>query len=127
MSNEQDPRNIFVNQRHGYSEQQHPHSDTANQTNSASNHNSAPHSSNSNNPQTEYERKVAEMKRLAAKYEREGEGQLVKDIVNNVIEQKARGTLTNEQLVAFAKRITPLLNAEQRSRLEGLVEQLLKL
>ena len=67
------------------------------------------------------------MKRLASKYEREGEGQLVKDIVNNVIEQKARGTLSNEQLIAFAKRISPLLNSEQRSRLEGLLEELLKL
>ena len=67
------------------------------------------------------------MKRLASKYEREGEGQLVKDIVNNVIEQKARGNLTNEQLIAFAKRVTPLLNAEQRSRLNGLLEELLKL
>ena len=127
MPNEQDPRNIFLNQRYEYSEKQHPNNDTPNQTNSASNPNSAPQGSNGGNPQTEYERKVAEMKRLAAKYEREGEGQLVKDIVNNVIEQKARGTLTNEQLVAFAKRISPLLNAEQRSRLEGLVEQLLKL
>ena len=125
MPNEQDPRNIFVNQRHEYSENNRP-SDTANQTNSSSTPNSATHGGSDSNPQSEYERKVAEMKRLAAKYEREGEGQLVKDIVNNVIEQKARGTLTNEQLVAFAKRITPLLNAEQRSRLEGLVEQLLK-
>ena len=126
MPNDQDPRNIFVNQRHEYSEKQRP-SDTSNQTNSANNPNSKPHNGSASNSQTEYERKVEEMKRLAAKYEREGEGQLVKDIVNNVIEQKARGTLTNEQLLAFAKRISPLLNAEQRSRLEGLVEQLLKL
>ena len=112
MPNEQDPRNIFVNQRQEYSEKQ---------TNTTTQQSSQP------NAQSEYERKVEEMKRLAAKYEREGEGQLVKDIVNNVIEQKARGTLSNEQLVAFAKRISPLLNSEQRGRLEGLVEQLLKL
>ena len=67
------------------------------------------------------------MKRLAAKYERQGEGQLVKDIVNNVIEQKARGNLTNEQLIAFANRVSPLLNDEQRGRLQGLLQQLLKL
>ena len=125
MPNEQDPRNIFVNQRNEYSEKQRPtetvkQSATSNTGNTASQQ-GAP------NPQSEYEKKVEEMKRLAAKYEREGEGQLVKDIVNNVIEQKARGTLSNEQLIAFAKRISPLLNAEQRSRLEGLVEQLLKL
>ena len=126
MPNEQDPRNIFVNQRQQYSEMQHP-TDTSNGANTANTANSAPHNAQQSSAQSEYEQKVAEMKRLAAKYEREGEGQLVKDIVNNVIEQKARGTLSNEQLVAFANRISPLLNAEQRSRLEGLVEQLLKL
>ena len=113
MINENDPRNIFVNQRQAYSatpqsEQPPQNEPTRQQTN-------------------DYERKVAEMKALAAKYEREGEGQLVKDIVNNVIEQKARGQLSNEQLVAFAKRIRPLLNTEQRSRLDGLLEQLLKI
>ena len=126
MANEQDPRNIFVNQRQQYSEKQ-PTPDTPNDTNSSYMGNSAPQNGGQTNPQNDYERRVAEMKRLAAKYEREGEGQLVRDIVNNVIEQKARGTLSNEQLIAFAKRVSPLLNAEQKSRLEGLVEQLLKL
>ena len=125
MPNEQDPRNIFVNQRNEYSEKQRP-TETVKQT-ATSNTGSTTSQQGAPNPQSEYEKKVEEMKRLAAKYEREGEGQLVKDIVNNVIEQKARGTLSNEQLIAFAKRISPLLNAEQRSRLEGLVEQLLKL
>ena len=123
MSFEQDPRNIFVNQRQQYSEQQstqttQSHTDTPKQTQGTTTQTS---------PQSEYEKRVEEMKRLAAKYEREGEGQLVKDIVNNVIEQKARGQLSNEQLITFAKRVSPLLNAEQRSRLEGLLEQLLKL
>ena len=125
MPYEQDPRNIFVNQRNEYSERQHA-SDPQSQ-NTSSNTAGAQQQSARHDAQSEYERKVEEMKRLAAKYEREGEGQLVRDIVNNVIEQKARGTLSNEQLIAFAKRISPLLNSEQRSRLEGLVEQLLKL
>ena len=126
MPNSQDPRNIFVNQRQEYSEKQTtPNNDGyAGSTNTGS---TTTQQGGQSNAQSEYERKVEEMKRLAAKYEREGEGQLVKDIVNNVIEQKARGTLSNEQLVAFAKRISPLLNSEQRSRLDGLVEQLLKL
>ena len=111
-----DPRNIFYNQRQNdqMSQQQSttppPQADTGNSSGGKT-----------------YEEKLAEMKRLAAKYEREGEGQLVKDILNNVLEQKASGNLTNEQLVAFAKRVTPLLNAEQRVRLNALVEQLLKL
>lgn len=125
MIKDQDPRNIFVNQRNEYSEKSSSQSRQQRETNQQS------ASTQSNNTQqgaaNEYEQRVAEMKRLAAKYEREGEGQLVKDIVNNVIEQKARGQLSNEQLIAFAKRVSPLLNSEQRSRLEGLLEQLLKL
>lgn len=118
MPNNQDPRNIFVNQREQYSEQQttfeQPRQEQTSKQTKAS-------------PQEEYADKIEEMKRLAAKYEREGEGQLVRDIVNNVIEQKARGNLTNDQLIAFAKRVSPLLNAEQRARLNGLLEELLKL
>ena len=122
MTNEQDPRNIFVNQRQEYSEQQYSSKSEPRENKQNSTQNKEQQS-----PQNEYARRVEEMKRLAAKYEREGEGQLVKDIVNNVIEQKARGQLSNEQLITFAKRVAPLLNAEQRSRLEGLLEQLLKL
>ena len=119
MAFEQDPRNIFVQQRQEYSEK------------TATQQRTQPSSGQGNtaqgSQQEEIAKRVEEMKRLAAKYEREGEGQLVKDIVNNVIEQKARGQLTNEQLITFAKRVAPLLNAEQRSRLEGLLEELLKL
>lgn len=144
-----DPRNIFYNQRQRYAEEQQQHAGTAQNTNGKeqqyfengtkdngntqqqrANAQNAPNAQNGqsgNTAQSDYEQKVAEMKRLAAKYQREGEGQLVKDIVNSVIEQKAAGKLTNEQLIAFAKRISPMLNAEQRTRLSGLVEQLVKL
>lgn len=117
MSNSQDPRNIFINQRQQYAEPQ-PDKQQSQTTQTQS---------QQQPKQDDYNAKVEEMKRLAAKYEREGEGQLVKDIVANVIEQKARGNLTNDQLVAFAKRVSPLLNAEQRQRLNGLLEELLKL
>lgn len=115
MSN--DPRNIFLDQRQEYVEpKEQPQKQTikTEQTKPSAN-------------TDEYAAKIEEMKRLAAKYEREGEGQLVRDIVNNVIEQKARGNLTNDQLIAFAKRVSPLLNNEQRGRLEGLLQELLKL
>lgn len=114
-----DPRNIFYNQRQNDQATAEQQSKTNQKTTSAS--------AGSGSDGKGYEDKLAEMKRLAAKYEREGEGQLVKDILNNVLEQKASGNLSNEQLIAFAKRITPLLNEEQRGRLNSLVEQLLKL
>ena len=119
MSSNQDPRNIFVNQREQYSERTSPTAQTRQEQ---------PNTTQTTaSTQDDYASKVEEMKRLAAKYEREGEGQLVRDIVNNVIEQKARGYLTNDQLIAFAKRVSPLLNTEQRTRLNGLLEELLKL
>ena len=120
MPNKQDPRNIFINQRQEYSEPQ---------TNTEKSGGGEVKSTQMQTTfsQNDYESKVEEMKRLAAKYEREGEGQLVRDIVSNVIEQKARGNLTNEQLETFAKRVSPLLNAEQRTRLNGLLSELLKL
>lgn len=118
MSNSQDPRNLFVNQREEYFEPQ---------PNAEQPRAEQPKQSQTAPKQDDYQSKVEEMKRLAAKYEREGEGQLVRDIVSNVIEQKARGSLTNDQLIAFAKRVSPLLNGEQRARLNGLLEELLKL
>ncbi len=117
MLNDNDPRNIFVNRRNEYSEKQ-PQQETTRQNSRQTPPQDA---------QNDYQSKVEEMKRLAAKYEREGEGQLVRDIVNNVIEQKARGQLSNEQLIAFANRVRPLLNGDQRQRLDGLLEQLLKI
>lgn len=121
MSYENDPRNIFVNQRNEYIERSTPKEQPSSQQKSGAQQRDAQQAQN------DYQNKVEEMKRLAAKYEREGEGQLIKDIVNNVIEQKARGQLSNDQLRSFANRIRPLLNNEQRARLDGLVEQLLKI
>lgn len=107
-----DPRNIFVNQRYGEEPKEQPQG----------NHDTHPKSTSD-----DYESKLAEMQRLAEKYQREGEGQLVKDIIANVLEQKARGKLTNRQLTEFAGRVSPLLNAEQKQRLNSLLEELLKL
>lgn len=124
MPNNQDPRNIFVNQREQYVEPKTTDEQKEQQNKTTQCQTTY---TNKTQPQDDYQSKVEEMKRLAAKYEREGEGQLVRDIVTNVIEQKARGNLTNDQLIAFAKRVSPLLNAEQRTRLNGLLEELLKL
>lgn len=137
MTSTHDPRNIFVDRRNGYAQNSAlPNDDATSQESTTSQGNGAPFSANAQGTATSqegaaqsqtYEQRVQQMKALAAKYQREGEGQLVKDIVNNVIEQKARGQLTNQQLVTFANRVMPLLNAEQKGRLGDLLEQLLKL
>ena len=124
MQHNDDPRNIFFNQRMEYRKETQKQEKTTEQGNTTQQEKTTQQSKTTSN---DYDAKVAEMKKLAEKYQREGEGQLVKDIVNSVIEQKAAGKLSNEQLVAFAKRVSPLLNAEQKLRLNGLLEQLLQL
>jgi len=146
MQQNDDPRNIFCNRRQEYADptpteqpRERPanggiESGTNGGTRGGSNNGTSSGGAGKNGAKAnteaqngDYEQKVRQMKELAAKYEREGEGQLVKDIVNNVIEQKAAGKLTNDQLIAFAKRVSPLLNAEQRTRLNGLLQELLKI
>ena len=106
-----DPRNYFYNQRNTTTQD----TTTSQKTTSATTGDKA------------IDEKVKQMQSLAKKYEKAGESQLIKDIVANVIEQKAKGQLTNDQLVAFAKKVSPLLNAEQRQRLNSLVAELIKL
>lgn len=127
-----DPRNIFVDNRHSFSKNQTTNNGKQKEQNAQNNASQRAQTGDdfvrqSSGASNGYAEKVEQMKRLAQKYQREGEGQLVKDIVSNVIEQKARGNLTNDQLVQFAKRISPLLNAEQQTRLDNLVAELLKL
>lgn len=116
-----DPRNIFFNQRN---ERQQGQSQQSQQSQSQQGYQSQQSQQQGQQP---YEERLEQMKKLAQKYQREGESQLVQDILNNVLEQKAKGQLSNDQLRAFAKRITPLLNGEQRQRLNDLVEQLVRL
>ena len=128
MQHNDDPRNIFYNQRQEYAENKTSAPNASHPTSNGGNFGTDTQQTDKNGAQnSDYEEKVRQMKQLAAKYEREGEGQLVKDILNNVIEQKAAGKLSNDQLIAFSKRISPLLNAEQRTRLNGLLQELLKI
>lgn len=110
-----DPTNMFYNHRE---DEQNKQQETTSAT---------PPKSDGKPSEQEVQDKLSVMKELAAKYQKEGEGQLINDILNNVLEQKARGQLNNDQLIAFARRVTPLLNSDQRNRLNQLLEQLLKL
>lgn len=99
MQHNDDPRNIFFNQRMEYRKETQSRKKQRNREYNTTEKNNA---TKQNNFQR-LRRKGSGNEKLAEKYQREGEGQLVKDIVNSVIEQKAAGKLSNEQLVAFAK------------------------
>ena len=60
-------------------------------------------------------------------YDKHGEDKLIKDIFSNVAAQKKQGKLTNEQIKQFVKNVSPMLNQKQKAKLDGLVQELLKM
>lgn len=60
-------------------------------------------------------------------YDKNGEDKLIKDIFENVASQKRQGKLSNEQIKQFVKNVSPMLNQKQKEKLNGLVEDLLKI
>ena len=60
-------------------------------------------------------------------YDKNGQDKLVQDIFSNVANQKKQGKLTNEQISQFVKNVSPLLNAQQKQKLDDLVKELLKI
>ena len=64
-------------------------------------------------------------KKLADYYNKNGEDKLIEDIFKTVKAQKANGSLTNEQLIKFAKSIYPMLNNSQREKIKQLLPKLL--
>ncbi len=59
-------------------------------------------------------------------YDKNGEDKLVQDIFKNVSEQKKQGKLTNEQIFQFVKNVSPMLNQNQKNKLDQLVQKLTK-
>lgn len=59
-------------------------------------------------------------------YDKNGENKLVQDIFKNVSEQKKQGKLTNEQIFQFVKNVSPMLNQNQKNKLDQLVQKLTK-
>ena len=60
-------------------------------------------------------------------YDKNGQDKLVQDIYANVEKQKKQGKLTNAQIEQFVKNVSPMLNQNQRQKLDEVVQQLLKI
>ena len=60
-------------------------------------------------------------------YDKNGQDKLVQDIYSNVANQKKQGKLSNEQIEQFVKNVSPMLNQNQKQKLNELVQQLLKI
>lgn len=65
-----------------------------------------------------------ELKQAAAHYNGKNEAELLRDIFARAQEGKRDGTLTNEQIDAFYKQISPMLDSSKRKKLQKLLLQL---
>ena len=70
---------------------------------------------------------ISEAKRVASKYEGKSENDLLKAIYTQAVEGKLNGTLSNEQIDAFYRQFSPMLDAGKRKKLAKIVEQLKKM
>lgn len=69
----------------------------------------------------------AEAKKFAAGYDGKSEGELMREIYARALEGKRNGTLTNEEIDAFAKQFAPMLDPVKRKKLFKVVESLKKM
>ncbi|MBR2302842.1 MAG: hypothetical protein IKA42_03475 [Clostridia bacterium] len=60
-------------------------------------------------------------------YDKNGQDKLVQDIFSNVANQKKQGKLTNAQIEQFVKNVSPLLNQNQKQKLNKLAKQLVEI
>ena len=70
---------------------------------------------------------ISEAKRVASKYEGKSENDLLKAIYTQAVEGKRNGTLSNEQIDAFYRQFSPMLDAGKRKKRAKIVEQLKKM
>ena len=70
---------------------------------------------------------MKEAERISKQYEGKSENDLLKAIYAQALEGKRNGTLTNEQIDEFVKKISPMLDGAKRKRLQKLVAELKKM
>lgn len=69
----------------------------------------------------DWEKQVQE---LAARYNGKNEAELLRDIFARAQAGKRDGTLTNEQIDAFYRQISPMLDSGKRKKLQKILSQL---
>lgn len=67
------------------------------------------------------------IKSLAEKYEGASENELISAILNEAIKARAAGTLSDAEIDSFVAGIEPMLSANQRKRLQTVVNKIKKL
>lgn len=72
----------------------------------------------------EQKRQFEAMKNTAAKYRGKSEEELMRELKQTVQKDKASGTLTDKKMDNFQKKISPMLNEQQRKKLEKIMKEL---
>ncbi len=70
---------------------------------------------------------MSEAKEVASRYQGKSENDIMKAIYAQAVEGKRNGTLTNDQIDAFYRQFSPMLDSGKRKKLAKLVEQLKKM
>ena len=72
----------------------------------------------------EQKRQFEAMKNTAAKYRGKSEEELMRELKQTVQKDKASGTLNDKKMENFQKKISPMLNEQQRKKLEKIMKEL---
>jgi hypothetical protein len=79
-----------------------------------------------NNLNDSQKAQLDKLKGMAKKYEGKSENEIYNDLSRAVKKGKSDGTLTDEKINGIAQTIAPMLNAEQKQKLDKLMSSLKK-
>ena len=65
-----------------------------------------------------------DIRKTAERYAEKSDAELLSDIMRMAGENKRNGSLSNEELDEFERKVIPMLNREQRKRLENVLRML---
>lgn len=67
-----------------------------------------------------------DIRKTAEKYGKKSDEELLNDILSLANQERSKGALSDESLNAFARKLSPMLNEEQRQRLDQVLNLLKK-
>lgn len=74
----------------------------------------------------EQRQQMQQLKKYADRYKNKSEGEIMQEIGAMAAKSKASGKLTDQQIDSFKSKLAPMLDAEQRKKLENIVNQIKK-
>ena len=81
---------------------------------------------NENSLNNEQKQQFNKLKGMAKQYEGKSDAEILKDLSKAVEKGKKDGSLTNEKIDSIASTIAPMLNKEQKAKLQRLMSTIKK-